>query len=122
MTLVSYAKTVHKCLEAANALQEQGVSAEVIDLRSLKPLDEETILASVRKTGRAIVVHEAAAPCGVGAEISAILAEKAFGALKAPIVRLTGPDAPAAASFPLEAAYAPQADAIVGAALRITAN
>ena len=117
VTLISYAKTVQTCLNAAEALAEQGLSAEVIDLRSLKPLDEETILASVRKTGRAIVVHEAAGPCGVGAEISAILAEKAFGALKAPVVRLTGPDAPVAASFPLEAAFAPQADAIVAAAL-----
>ena len=119
VTLVSYAKTVGACLQAADALAADGVSAEVIDLRSLKPLDEETILASVRKTGRAIVVHEAAAPCGVGAEISAILAEKAFGALKAPVVRLTGPDAPAAASFPLEAAFAPNADAIGAAARRI---
>jgi pyruvate/2-oxoglutarate/acetoin dehydrogenase E1 component len=118
VTLISYAKTVHTCLEAANALAEQGMSAEVIDLRSLKPLDEETILASVRKTGRAIVVHEAAGPCGVGAEIAAILAEKAFDALQAPVVRLTGPDAPVAASFPLEAAYVPQEDAIVAAALR----
>jgi pyruvate/2-oxoglutarate/acetoin dehydrogenase E1 component len=119
ITLISYAKTVQKCLEAANALQENGVSAEVIDLRSLKPLDEATLLASVQKTGRAIVVHEAAGPCGVGAEVAAILAEKAFGALKSPVVRLTGPDAPAAASFPLEAAYAPQADAIVAAATRL---
>lgn len=117
VTLISYAKTVNTCLEAANALAEQGVSAEVIDLRSLKPLDEATILASVQKTGRAIVVHEAAAPCGVGAEISAILAEKAFGALKAPVVRLTGPDAPAPASYPLEQAYVPQVPAIVAAAL-----
>ncbi len=118
VTLISYAKTVNTCLTAAEALAEQGVSAEVLDLRSLKPLDEEAILASVRRTGRAIVVHEAAAPCGVGAEVSAILAEKAFGVLKAPVVRLTGPDAPVAASFPLEAAYVPQADAIVAAALR----
>jgi len=113
VSLISYAKTVHTCLAAADALAEQGVSAEVIDLRSLKPLDEETILASVRKTGRAVIVHEAAAPCGVGAEISAILAEKAFSSLKAPVVRLTGPDAPAAASFPLEAAFAPTVEMIV---------
>jgi pyruvate/2-oxoglutarate/acetoin dehydrogenase E1 component len=119
VSLISYAKTVHTCALAAEALAEQGVSAEVIDLRSLKPLDEATILASVRKTGRAIVVHEAAAPCGVGAEVSAILAEKAFSALKAPVVRLTGPDAPAAASFPLESAFAPAADAIVEAARRL---
>jgi pyruvate dehydrogenase E1 component beta subunit len=117
VTLVSYAKTVHKCLEAANALQEQGVSAEVIDLRSLKPLDEETVLASVRKTGRAIVVHEASGMCGVGAEVAAFVAEKAFSALKAPVVRITGPDAPAAASFPLEQAFVPSVEKIVTAAL-----
>jgi pyruvate dehydrogenase E1 component beta subunit len=116
VSLISYAKTVHTCLAAAEELSSQGISAEVIDLRSLKPLDEETILASVRKTGRAVIVHEAAAPCGVGAEISAILAEKAFSSLKAPVVRLTGPDAPAAASFPLEAAFAPTVEMIVNAA------
>jgi pyruvate dehydrogenase E1 component beta subunit len=117
VTLISYAKTVQTCLEAANALQEQGVSAEVLDLRSLKPLDEASILASVRKTGRAVVVHEAAGPCGVGAEVAAIVAEKAFGALKAPVLRLTGPDAPAAASFPLEQAFVPQTDRVVRAVL-----
>ncbi|HEU4522366.1 MAG TPA: transketolase C-terminal domain-containing protein [Thermoanaerobaculia bacterium] len=120
VTLVSYGKTVHHCLAAAATLSETaGVSAEVIDLRSLKPLDEEAILASVAKTGRLVVVHEAAGPCGVGAEISAIVSEKAFSSLKAPVVRLTGPDAPAAASFPLEQAYVPQADAIVQAVKRL---
>lgn len=119
VTLISYAKTVHTCVEAAKVLQEQGVSAEVLDLRSLKPLDEAAILQSVRKTGRAIVVHEAAGPCGVGAEIAAIIAEKAFGTLKAPVIRITGADAPVAASFPLEAASVPQADRIVEAAARL---
>jgi pyruvate dehydrogenase E1 component beta subunit len=114
-TLISYGKTVNHCLTAAEALQEAGISVEVIDLRSLKPLDEETILASVRKTGRAVVVHEAAGVCGVGAEVAAILAEKAFGALKAPVIRVTGPDAPAPASFPLEAAFVPQPDRIAAA-------
>lgn len=114
VTLVSYGKTVHHCLAAAATLaSEYGVSAEVIDLRSLKPLDEDGVLASVTKTGRLVVVHEAAGPCGVGAEISAIVSERAFSSLKAPIVRLTGPDAPAAASFPLEQAYVPQPDRIV---------
>lgn len=116
VTLVSYAKTVHTCLEAANALQEQGVSAEVIDLRSLKPWDEETVLASVRKTGRAVVVHEASRTAGVGAEVAATIAEKAFGALKAPVIRVAGPDAPTAASFPLEAAFVPSVQRIVEAA------
>jgi acetoin:2,6-dichlorophenolindophenol oxidoreductase subunit beta len=115
VTLISYAKTVHTCVAAANALQEQGISAEVLDLRTLKPLDEASILASVSKTGRAVVVHEAGGPCGVGAEVAAIVAEKAFGALKAPVVRITGPDAPAAASYPLEAAFVPNAERIVAA-------
>jgi pyruvate/2-oxoglutarate/acetoin dehydrogenase E1 component len=118
VTLISYAKTVQTCLNAADTLQEQGVSAEVIDLRTLKPLDEATILASVQKTGRAVVVHEAGGPCGVGAEVAAILGEKAFGALKAPVIRVTGPDAPSAASFPLEAAFVPQTDAVVAAVKR----
>ncbi len=115
VTLISYAKTVQTCLTAADALQEQGISAEVIDLRSLKPLDEATILASVQRTGRAVVVHEAGGPCGVGAEVAAILGEKAFGSLKAPVLRVTGPDAPAAASYPLEAAFVPQSDAVIAA-------
>jgi pyruvate/2-oxoglutarate/acetoin dehydrogenase E1 component len=113
VTLISYAKTVQTCIDAANALQEQGVSAEVLDLRSLKPLDEASVLASVRKTGRAVVVHEAAGPCGVGAEVAAIIAEKAFGALKSPVLRITGPDAPAAASYPLEQAFIPQVGRVV---------
>lgn len=115
VTLISYGKTVARCLDAASVLDESNVSAEVIDLRSLKPLDEESVLTSVTKTGRAVIVHEAAGPCGVGAELAAILAQKAFASLKAPVIRLTGPDAPAAASFPLEAAFAPNVDRIVEA-------
>jgi len=119
VTLVSYGKTVHHCLQAAEDLRGRGISAEVIDLRSLKPLDEAAILASVTKTGRLVVVHEANRRCGVGAEIAALAAEHAFSALKAPIARLGGPDAPAAASHPLEAAYAPSAEAIATTARRL---
>jgi pyruvate/2-oxoglutarate/acetoin dehydrogenase E1 component len=115
VTLISYGKTVNACLTAAGTLAGEGISAEVVDLRSLKPLDEAGVLSSVLKTGRAVVVHEAAGPCGVGAEVAALIAEKAFSRLKAPVVRLTGPDAPAAASFPLEAAYAPNAERIAAA-------
>ena len=116
VTLVSYGKTVHHCLQAAETLTVQGIAAEVIDLRSLKPLDEAAILASVTRTGRLVVVHEANRLCGVGAEIAALVAEKAFARLKAPIVRLGGPDAPVAASYPLEQASVPQAAAIAAAA------
>jgi len=119
VTLVSYAKSVHACLEAADRLAAQGIAAEVIDLRTLKPLDEGAILRSARKTGRVVVVHEASRMCGVGAEVAALVAEKAFGDLRAPVMRLTGPDAPAPASFPLEQAFAPSADAIVETASRL---
>ncbi|MFZ2974741.1 MAG: alpha-ketoacid dehydrogenase subunit beta [Ferribacterium limneticum] len=119
VTLVSYGKTVHHCQQAAEQLAGHGIAAEVIDLRSLKPLDEAAILASVRKTGRLVVVHEANRLCGIGAEIAALVAEHAFADLKAPIVRLGGPDAPAAASYPLEQASVPSAEAIADAAQRL---
>lgn len=119
VTLISYAKTVHTCLEAASRLADQGVSAEVIDLRTLKPLDEATILASVRKTGRAVIVHEANGLCGVGAEVAARISEQAFHALRAPIARLTGPDAPAPASWMLEQAGVPQAEAVCEAVKKL---
>lgn len=119
VTLISYGKTTRACEAAATLLAEKGVFAEVIDLRSLKPLDESAILASARKTGRVVVVHEANRMCGVGAEIAAILAEKAFDSLKAPVLRITSPDVPAPSSYPLELAFAPQADAIAAAAARL---
>lgn len=116
VTLISYGKTVHACEAAATLLADRGISAEVLDLRSLKPLDEEAILNSARKTGRVVVVHEANRMCGVGAEIAAIVAEKAFDSLKAPVLRITSPDVPAPSSYPLELAFTPQADAIAVAA------
>jgi pyruvate/2-oxoglutarate/acetoin dehydrogenase E1 component len=117
VTLVSYAKTVSVCLKAAEQLEEQRISAEVIDLRSLKPLDETTVLQSVRTTGRLVIVHEASGLCGVAAELAAIAATKAFDALRAPVVRLTGPDAPSASSWMLEQAAVPQTGTVTQAAL-----
>jgi len=122
VTIVSYSKAVHTCMEAAQQLKMSGVAAEVIDLRTLKPLDEETILASVRKTGRLVIVHEAAGICGVGAEIAAIAVEKAFRFLKAPVVRATGPDAPTPSSSALEQAYMPSADGIAATVRRMLAR
>ncbi len=113
ISLISYGKTVRACEAAAQQLAERGISAEVLDLRSLKPLDEEAILATVRKTGRLVIVHEANRMCGVGAEIAAIVAEKAFDALKAPVQRITSPDVPAPSSYPLEMLFTPQAETIV---------
>ncbi|HEV2610848.1 MAG TPA: pyruvate dehydrogenase complex E1 component subunit beta [Noviherbaspirillum sp.] len=116
VTIISYAKMVDTCMQAAGQLASVGIDAEVIDLRSLKPLDEEAILRSARKTGRVLIVHEASRMCGVGAEVAAIVSEQAFDALKAPVRRLTGPDAPVASSYVLEQAFMPQADAVVKAA------
>ena len=115
VTIVSYSKTVRTCVEAAEKLEGMNVSAEVIDLRTLKPLDETTILASVRKTGRLLVVTEASGLCGVAAEIAALVAEKAFRHLRAPVMRLTGPDTPAPASPVLEQAFMPQAESVMSA-------
>lgn len=119
VTLVSYGKTVAVCLEAARQLGAQGISAEVVDLRTLKPLDERTVLGSVRKTGRLVAVQEASGLCGVAAELAALAATRAFDDLHAPVVRLTGPDAPAASSWALEQAAVPTADAVVAAAVSI---
>lgn len=122
LTFIAYGKLVGTCLKAAEALESEGFSAEVIDLRSLKPYDEEAILASVRKTGRAVVVHEACRTGGVGAEIAATLAEKAFHALKGPVIRIAGPDAPAPSSYALEMAFVPQAEQIIAAAKKLLAT
>ena len=119
LTLVSYGKTVEACIQAAQQLESHRISAEVIDLRSLKPLDEDSVLQSVRKTGRLVIVHEASGLCGMAAQLAALAATKAFDALRAPVVRLTGPDAPAASSWALEQAAVPQPEVIVEAALRL---
>ena len=122
VTIVTYAKTVQTCIDAAQKLEAMNVSAEVIDLRTLKPLDEATILASVRKTGRLLIVHEASGMCGVGAEVAAIAAGKAFAALRAPIARLTGPDVPAPASHALEQAFMPQAEGVITAVRQLVSG
>ena len=122
VTLVAYAKTVGVCEQAADALAEQGVEAEVIDLRTLKPLDRDTLLTSVRKTGRLVVVTEASGLCGMAAEVAALVVDQAFGALRAPILRLTGPDAPAASSWALEQAAVPTSERVAEAARSLLAE
>ncbi|GMQ93844.1 MAG: alpha-ketoacid dehydrogenase subunit beta [Acidimicrobiia bacterium] len=94
VTVVAWSKMVGFALEAAEALAEEGVSVEVVDLRTLVPLDEETVLTSVAKTGRLVVVHEAHRRAGFGGEIAAIVAERAFDVLKAPILRVASRDVP----------------------------
>src|SRR5438874_4256011 len=102
-TVLTYGAMVPVCLEAAAAIAEKGREVEVIDLRTLWPVDIDCIVTSVTKTGRAVIVHEAPRTCGYGAELSALLAERCIEYLQAPIVRVAGPDTP----FPysLEQAY-----------------
>ncbi|HTS32934.1 MAG TPA: alpha-ketoacid dehydrogenase subunit beta [Thermoplasmata archaeon] len=113
VSLIAYGAMVPVVSEAADKLAGDGVSAEVLDLRTLVPLDEAALLSSVEKTGRAVIVHEAARFCGVGGELAALLAEKALYSLKAPVARVTGYDTP----FPyaLENLYLPNADRVVHA-------
>ncbi len=103
VTVVSYGFNAHQALDAANRLEADGVSIEVIDLRSIRPMDKTTILDSVRKTRKLLIVHEDNKFGGIGAEISAMVAEEAFFELDAPIRRLCGPDVPAMGyALPLE--------------------
>jgi 2-oxoisovalerate dehydrogenase E1 component beta subunit len=94
VTLVSYGLMLHYCLEAAELVSNKGIDVEVVDLRTLKPLDGETILASVKKTGKLLIVHEDNLTGGVGAEVAALAAGQAFEYLDAPVTRLCGPDVP----------------------------
>lgn len=118
LTIVTYAATVWKALEAAEELAAEGISAEVIDLRSLVPLDEDTIMSSVRRTNRALVVHEDTRTGGFAGEIIARINEHAFEWLDAPVLRVTAADIPLPYSPPLEDYVLPQTADIVHAARR----
>jgi 2-oxoisovalerate dehydrogenase E1 component beta subunit len=113
VTIVTYAAMVYVALEAAETLDKEGISVEIIDLRTLAPLDEAAILTSARKTSRVIVLHEDVLTGGVGAEIAARIAERAFESLDAPVVRIAAPDTPVPYSPPLEAAFLPNAPRVV---------
>ncbi len=116
VTILSYAAMMHTSLEAAEALAKEGVEAEVIDLRTLLPLDEETILASVKKTNKCLVVHEDTKTGGIAGEIAAILCEKAFGDLDGPLMRVTALDTPVPYAPTLEEAFLPNAQKVFTAA------
>jgi 2-oxoisovalerate dehydrogenase E1 component beta subunit len=121
LSVITFGACVHHALEAADALEGEGISAEVVDLRTLLPLDRDALCESVKKTSRAIVYHEAQRTGGVGAEIAAILAEECFEWLDAPVVRVTAPDSPVPYSPPLEAAFLPGPLALLTAARRLVA-
>jgi 2-oxoisovalerate dehydrogenase E1 component len=116
LTLVGYGASTWTCLEAAEELAKGGIQAEVVDLRTLVPYDEETVLASVRKTARALVVHEAPLTLGFGAEVAARLADAAFPYLDAPIRRVTYPDRPVPYARVLEQQLLPTKDKVLAAA------
>jgi 2-oxoisovalerate dehydrogenase E1 component beta subunit len=120
VTIVTYGAMVHRALEAAEDLAEEGISAEVVDLRTVYPLDEETILESVAKTSRVLVLYESLRFLGIGTEVAAMIAEKGFEHLDAPIVRLAPPDTPVPFSPPLEDAFLPQVADIVEAVQRLS--
>jgi 2-oxoisovalerate dehydrogenase E1 component beta subunit len=119
LSIITFGAMTHVALEAAGQLAASGIEAEVIDLRTLAPLDKDTVLASVAKTSRALVLHEAPRTGGIGGEIAATIAEEAFEYLDAPVTRLASLDTSVPYSPPLEAAFLPDATRVVEAARRL---
>lgn len=119
VSIITYGLMVHRALSAAEWLSPEGIQAEVIDLRTLNPLDRAVIRESVTKTGRAVVVHEAPKTGGVGGELVAVIVEEAFNYLTAPVVRVAAPDAHSPFSPPLEDAYMPNEANIVEAVKKV---
>ena len=119
MTIITFGAMVYTALEAAKTLAGQGVEVEVIDLRSLAPLDREAILESVAKTSRVLLLHEATLTGGIGGELAAIIAEHAFEYLDAPVMRVASADAPVPYAPPLETAFLPSVTKVVEACRRL---
>jgi 2-oxoisovalerate dehydrogenase E1 component beta subunit len=117
VSVISYAAMLHVALEAAEAAEQDGISVEVLDLRTLLPLDEDAVLATARKTGKVIVLHEATRTGGPGGEVAALVAEQAFEHLDGPVVRVAPPDTPVPYSPPLEEFFLPNVEK-VGKAIR----
>ncbi len=114
VVLVTYSRMVHTAMDAAARLAERGIEAEVIDLRTLNPLDMETVAESVERIGRAVVISEAHLTAGVAAELAARISEECFDYLEDPVIRIAGEDVPIPVSPALESAAVPQVDVIVG--------
>ncbi len=121
ISVITYGAMVHVALEAAQALDKEGIDLEVVDLRTLSPLDKDTIYASVRKTNKAILLHEDNKTGGIGAEIAALLAEDCFEHLDGPILRIAAPDTPVPFSTPLEEYFLPKAADVIVAARKLAA-
>jgi pyruvate/2-oxoglutarate/acetoin dehydrogenase E1 component len=118
VAIVAFGRMVHFAMEAANKLAVEGIDCTVIDPRTTSPLDEDTILEATEKTGRVVIVDEASPRCGMAADVSSIIAERAFGALKGPVMKVTPPHTPVPYAPNLEAAYLPDAPRIAEAARR----
>jgi len=121
VSIITFGAQVLTALDAAEELEKEGLDIEVIDLRTLAPLDKESILASVKKTSRALILHEASLTGGIGGEISAIISQEAFEWLDAPVVRVASIDTPVPYSPPLEDYYLPQVNDVVEAARKLAA-
>jgi pyruvate/2-oxoglutarate/acetoin dehydrogenase E1 component len=121
VTIVTYGLMVLMAMGVAQELAKNGVQCEVIDLRTLSPLDEDTILESVETTGRLVVVDEAYPRCSIAADVSSLVAEKAFGSLKAPIAKVTAPHSPVPFAKALEDAFVPSPEKIAAAVLQTVA-
>ena len=120
VTVVAMGRMVHVASEAAQTLASSGIGCEVIDLRTTSPLDEDTVLESVEKTGRLVVVDEATPRCNIATDISALAAQKAFGSLRAPIEMVTAPHTPVPFADALEDLYIPDAQRVVNAVKSVT--
>ncbi len=121
ISVITYGAMVWTALEAASELEKEGLTLEVVDLRSLLPYDEETVLASTRKCSKVILLHEDTRTGGMGGELAAVIAEKAFEALDGPIVRVTAPDTPVPFAPPLEEYFLPNTQKVMEAARRLAA-
>ena len=121
VTVVALSRMVQMALAAADELEGEGIDVEVVDPRTLSPLDEETILESAEETGRVVIVDEASPRCGLAADIASIIAERAFGALKSPILKVTPPHTPVPYAPDLEQAYLPDPEKIAAAARQVMA-
>ncbi len=122
LSLIAYGLMLHYCLEVAEKLATEGIDAEVLDLRTIKPMDAAAVLATTRKTGKVLVVHEDNPFAGIAAEVIAVIMENAFDALDAPVMRLTGPDVPAMPfNHVLEEAFMPSIEKILAKARQLAA-
>jgi pyruvate dehydrogenase E1 component beta subunit len=119
VSIVTLGAMVHAALSAANSLASQGVSCEIVDLRTTSPLDESTVLETARRTGRVVVLDEAPPRCGIASDVCALIAERAFASLRAPVVKITAPHAPVPFSPLLEKMYLPDAERVCAAVTKL---